>query len=266
MKFKRIILDEELEAKKLLSSSEVLKEITFRQLFIIGKYYFSQGMTTQNVRKKMKEYCFRYNLYNEVLQNSSFEYALKKSKLYSGLKKSDYKISIKKSEFDILKKIPRKYYKLGLFILFVSKIEHYQNFNKGSSKKTRNFLVYSNYSIKEYSMNLGKPISDNEENIIVNELVRNGFMEPIIYGRGGRLTWIISCANFENKDSIFIIDGSLDFNSQVKWYCSRCGNILENKSKRHEFCDNCYREIRKEKDVKRKRKAKKIISAVKDFV
>lgn len=261
MKFKKIILDEELEAQKLLSSSEALKEITFRQLFIIGKYYFSQGMTTQNVRKKMKEYCSRYNLYNDVLQNSSFEYALKKSKLYSGLKKSNYKISITKSEFDILKKIPRKYYKLALYILFVSKIEHYQNFNKRSSKKTRNFLVYSNHSIKEYSMNLGKPISELEECRIGYELSKVGFIEPILYGKMG-FGWVVSCANFENKNSIFIIDGSLDFNSQIKWYCQRCENILENKSKRHEYCSNCYHEIRKEKDIKRKRNTKKTISAV----
>lgn len=260
MKFKRIILDEEIEAQKLLSSSEALKEITFRQLFIIGKYYFSRGMTTQNVRKKMKEYCSRYNLYNEVLQNSSFEYALKKSKLYSGLKKSDYKISITKSEFDILKKIPRKYYRLSLYILFVSKIEHYQNFNKRSNKKTRNFLVYSNHSIKEYYLNLGRAVSDNEENEIVNELTKFGFMEPIIYGRGGRLTWIISCANFENKDSIFIIDGRLEFNLQVKWYCLKCEKIIENNSyNNNKYCGDCYRNMRKEKNSKRKKDKRNVL-------
>jgi len=259
LKFRKIILDEEFEAQKLLSSSEALKEITFRQLFIIGKYYFSQGMTTQNVRKKMREYCSRYNLYNEVLQNSSFEYALKKSKLYSGLKKSNYKISITKSEFEILKKIPRKYYKLGLYILFVSKIEHYQNFNKRSSKKTRNFLVYSNHSIKEYSMNLGKPISEDEENLIGYELSKSGLLEPILYGRRG-FGWIVPGASFQNKDSVFIIDGSLDFNCQIKWYCVNCGVVLDNKSKKHDFCEGCYIQKKKEKDAERKRNSRKFVS------
>lgn len=229
---KKIILDEEKEAERLLSSPT--GEINYNKLSLMAKYLYSKGMNKKNVYSKIIEYCRKSEVFNIIFFEKMISDVVRKSKIYTP-KKSNFKISITKKEVDVIKTLSHRYYKIALYMLFVAKIEKYQSYKKEKKLKTISFRTYLNYDIESAMYSSGFETSKKEIFLIGEKLVDCGFGRPIL----GTYNWEVYCADFDSKDSEFVIDGDLDFDGQIKYYCIKCGNSCV-KSKKHDFCESCY--------------------------
>ena len=138
-------------------------------------------------------------------------------------------------------------------MIFIVKLEKFQNRNK-KDKKPKSFTPYFNYDIKTAYYNISnngkyKSLTIKDEKIILHRLTKLGIIFPT-FNRG----CILLCADFENsKDIAFIIDASRDFGEQIIYYCKSCGNETK-KSKKHDFCKDCYKKNREESEKERLKK------------
>jgi hypothetical protein len=251
-KSKRIILDEKKEAEKILLTNPE-KYITFNILFLLAKYYYSLGLDYKKSKKKIIEYCMKSEYFNLTLRESSIDKALKNAKFYD-LKSFDYKIPITKKEIDKLKLLTHKEYKVALYMLFIAKLDKYQG--KKKNKKVKSFNLYYNHDIKTAYYNVtdeGKErgrhtLSDNDGLKLLYSLKQKGILVPTMWR-----THVILCADLENtKEVEFIIDASKSFNSQIKYYCIKCGKTTE--KNKHDYCDECYGKLRRESKTELQRK------------
>lgn len=241
-KAKRIILDERIEAERILSS-EPEKYITFRTMLLLGKYFYSFGLSNREVKKKLCDYCVKSEGFNFVLRGFTIDKALKKAKMYN-LKSSDYRIPITEKEILKLKVLPHKDYRLALYIIFITKLEHFQKLTNDKVKsKAKSFTPYFNHDLKTafYNFNTvtksnNKGVSAKEELEILHRLCMAKIIEPTY-----RKSLIVKCIDFDNSRNIeFIIDASKDFISQIQYYCMSCGDKVD-KTKKNNYCSNCYR-------------------------
>lgn len=236
-KANRVILDEEKEAENILSSPT--GEIMYDKVFLIGKYFYSKGYSRKKVHLEILKYCEKSELFNVIFSSRMINYVLNKSKSYK-LRKSNFKISITKKEVDVIKSLPHRYYRVALYMLFVAKMEKYQTFKKEKKAKNKSFRTYFNYDLESAMYSSGLPTSKKEIISMGEKLFDCGFGEPIL----GTYKWEIFIADFNSRDSEFVIDGDLDFESQIKYYCLQCGKKTE-KPKKREYCDECYSSYRR---------------------
>lgn len=247
-KGRRIILDERKEVEMILSSPTT--NIDYRKIFMIAKYYYEQGLKKNQVEEKLLEYCNKSDVFNIYFFQDMIERILKKAKEYH-LKRSDQNIAITKKETEILKVLPHKIYRIALYMLFVAKFEKFQNLskNKKTKIKSKGFKTYFNYGIRTalYSVeeikNEQNRFSQKEMVKISKIIANNGIAQPLFLAENE--AWEILIADFESKDVEFVIESNLNFDNQIFYYCLKCGNKCE-KSKRHDYCMYCYKEIRKE--------------------
>ena len=245
VKADKIIIDEEREAKRLLENPEPF--FSFRSLMILAKYYYSLGLQPKDVKKEIQKYLSHIEFYNNEFYEKNIDKLIKKSRLFS-LKRADIKVAITKKEIAILKKLSHRNYKIALYMLFLGKVEKYQHIKKGE-KRARNFKTFLNYNVQSCAYNIGINLTNNQAMKLGHELYLAGVIEPTYVEDG----IVLVCANDDNKNIEFVIDGKEDFLSQIKYYCTKCGNMTE-KFKRHDYCAECYKEdlrIRKLKTIKK---------------
>ena len=236
---KKIILDEEKEAKRLLS--EPPSSTRYRDLLILSKYFINKGFQKNEIKDKLLEYCESSGVYNYIVEGNILDGAIKKSYLYE-FKQTGLKIGITKKECDILKKLSHKDYRIALYILFISKLEKFQKIDR-DKKKPKKFDCYFNHEIGDAVYNCSSSkMSKKAIYDLSNRLYKNGILEPIL-GRNW-VYWKILCADFDGKKFEFILDSSVDFSCQIKYYCITCGKQLSQKSKMRDDCNDCYK-IRK---------------------
>lgn len=231
------------EADKLLKFPP--SEIEYKNIFLVCKLLYSQGMTTKELKKKIFEYARKIPSYNDILHKDMIEKIIIRSKAYS-LKRSDINIAITRNEIQKIKKFPHKIYKIALYILFLSKLEKFQDYNKNDTSKPKKFKTYLNYSIKTVCYNIGINLTDKEFFEMCHELTRLGIIYPTL---NTTESWVVLIADYDDKNIEFIIDANKQFSDQVKYYCINCGNQCE-KSKRHDLCKDCYKiDLRNRKNI-----------------
>lgn len=240
---KRIIIDEEKEALRLLSADKVFFD--YGALRILSKYYFSLGLQPSEVKKQITKYLQKVEFYNETFYEADIDNIIKKARFYK-LKRADLKIAITKKEVDVLKVLNHKDYRVALYMLFLAKAEKYQSIKKGQ-KKTKSFKTFLNHDIKSCAYAVGVSLNSKQTLQLGRRLYLAGVIEPILLEN----TLIITCAS-DDKKIEFVIDGKEDFLSQIKYYCVKCGEVVISKRKYHDLCDNCYKEKVREKDRLRK--------------
>lgn len=251
---KKIVLDEALEAERILSQPPG-KYISMKDMILICAYYYGKGLDTKNVRKKLVSYCSGSDYFNFTIRDKSIDKAITLGKMRV-LKSSDYKIAITKKEVDRIKKLPYLEYKIALYMLFIAKLDKYQKIRK-KEKRAKSFSLYFNYDFKTAYYNVvneknafngnlllaKKGISRDKEIEMVNHLISSGVVSLTL-----TKNFKINFADFENaKNVAFIIDATKPFFSQIKYYCIECGTETI-KNKRHDFCENCFQQdLRKRK-------------------
>ncbi len=253
----RIILDEKLEVEKILSFPTL--NIDYKKIFKIAKYYYEEGLNTRQVEEKILEYCNKSDVFNIYFFRDMIDRILKDAKSYH-LRRSNQNIAITKKEIDVLKKLPHKIYRIALYILFISKFEKYQILSKKKLNNKRGFKTYFNYSLESalYSVQELKGganrLSKKEEIEIGRVLTKAGIIKMIFSIKSA---WEVIISDFESKDVEFAIVSNLDFDSQIKYYCVKCGNECK-KSKKHDFCENCFSEDLRKRKAESVRKTRRL--------
>lgn len=236
-KSKKIIIDEEREALRLLGNRENF--FNYKSIGLLARYFYGLGLDTKNVKKQIIEYLKGVEFYNSAFYDSDVDKIIQKNKLFS-LKRADVRIAITKKESKILKKLCHKDYKIATYILFLGKLEKYQGVKKAKNK-TRGFKTFFNHDIKSCAYNVGVNLTFKEAMLLSHRLYLAGIIEPLYMD-----ACIIPCANYDDKEVEFIVDGKQDFLPQLKYYCTECGSMISEKGKYHEFCGECYqKDLRK---------------------
>lgn len=238
-KGRRIVLDERKEVEKILSSPTL--NIDYRKIFKIAKYYYEEGLKENQVEQKILEYCYKSDVFNIYFFRDMIDKILKDAKSYH-LRKSNQNVAITKKEIDVLKKLPHKIYRIALYILFISKFEKYQILSKKKLNKARGFRTYFNYSLETalYSVQDLKGDANRlskKEEVEIGKILTNSGIIKMVFSI--KPAWEVLISDFESKDVEFAIESNLDFDNQIKYYCIRCGNVCA-KSKKHDFCEDCY--------------------------
>jgi hypothetical protein len=248
-KSKRIVIDEEKEVARILSTTE--KEFSYKSIYLLSKYYYSLGLSKKCVKNNIVEYLNKIEFNNDVFYEDDLEKILTKSKFYP-MKRADLHVGITKSEIDVLKNLSHKDYKVALYILFLGKINKYQSI-KIKETKAKSFKTFLNYNIKTCAYNVGIQLSEKEAFLLGHRLSLAGVIEPTLIED----TCVILCADYSDKKIEFIIDGKEDFLSQIKYHCTSCGK--ETKKNKHDYCDECQSIKNKENNRKRVQKHRKIV-------
>jgi len=242
MKQTSIKYDEEKLALEILSNKSP-KMISARDAGVLCRYYYDLGLDTKKVRKKIYEFYSMHMDINSMVDNSVLDSIIQRNKLLV-LKKSA-NIPITKKEMEVLKKLSHKDYKIAVYILFIVKLEKFQNIKKKDTK-LRSFKYLLWHDIRSCALSVGISLSEQKSKELLHRLYEVGFAEPTLLGDYRRQSPIsIICADSSNGKNIeMVIEGKKDFLSQLKYFCVSCGKQAQ-KSKMHDFCQICYKEKRK---------------------
>lgn len=252
-----IILDETLEAEKILSSPNPV--IDYNKMLVIGKYfYYEKGFSKRDVEEKILEYCSRNETFNIYFFRDMIDRVLRDIKKRS-IKKDGQNVAITKKEISMLKVLPHKIYRIALYMLFISKFEKYQKLSINKIQRPVGFKTYCNYPIETIIYSLEKSRGDfnrfnkEEEKKIAKILLEKEVAKPVFLSRAFEML----IADFESKDVEFVIESIFDFDNQIKYYCLKCGGVCK-KSKKHDFCEGCYQIDLRNRKTEQKRKERSV--------
>jgi hypothetical protein len=238
-----LIYDEKKEAEKLLSNG-FSSFMSYKDLCTLARYFKYIGKNKTQIRKSLIDFCTKYNPeFNEILYRVNIEYAINNAQKY-GLK-LPILISITRSEIEsIMKADGHNKQKILFVMLAFSKYSKYNNtrFDKSLYEKYGdNFYVNdkNTYVLKMAKVNMNKSSRIN----LFFELNKDGFIDPTFSG-----AYKLLYVNEESPVEIVIddMDNLIDFFPLV---CDNCGKKINKKSEKKNFCDECYKEKRRE-DIK----------------
>lgn len=243
-----IIFYEHEHCEKLLEKGT--EKITQRDLNYLAKYWDYHNETQSQIHENLKDFCLKNDKYFNVVQGRTMiRRALSQAKNYH--LRIPIPISITTSEIESIQSLKNYKYEKYLFAMLVSARFFKVHRSKKSPKKNKfdNYL-YSNASMKDIKDLAGVAMTYKEWDILKHELTVSGLISPT---RLGKNCWNIG---FENSDSPIAIEIS-DYKNIISYYqeycgeqmivCSSCGTKTLKKSNRHKYCNNCWKEIRKEK-------------------
>ena len=227
-----IIFDEKKYAEKILEEG-FSRFMSLKDLIILSKYYSYLNNSSIQIKKNLIGFCKKYNPeFNNIIWDWKIDKAISSGKKY-GLR-FEQKVNISKKEIEFIKTL--KNYKLEKILFVMIVVAKFFRRNKNE--------LYINANIGDI-FNLAKIRADRtEKNQMIYKLNTAGYIKATLVG-----SFKIELDNIDNKndnDDYIVVD---DFDNIVSFYpvtCISCGIAIINKSKRHDFCDNCYKDFRKE--------------------
>lgn len=248
-----MIFYEEKHAKKLLESG-FTSFMNYEDLSILAKYFKYIGKNKSQIRKSLVEFCEKHNPYfNEVLSRGKIDGALKSCEKFGLRLAIDVPVTI--SELDIIKNCgDYKRQKILFVMLVISKYFKY-NDTRLTPKKNNNHDndFYVNYKLIDILKMSQINISKVERKDIIYDLEQSHLITTIKNRDGGTSFQI----NFidENSEPSIVVSDMDNIISFYHFYCSRCGKET-NKARRHDLCDDCYKEKRREisRDIMREKR------------
>lgn len=239
-----IIFDEKKYAEKILEEG-FSRFMSLKDLIILSKYFYYLDNSSAQIKKNLINFCKKYNPeFNNIIWDWKLDKAISSSKKY-GLR-FEQKVNINKEEIEFIKKL--KNYKLEKILFVMIVVAKFFRRNEND--------LYINANIGDI-FNLAKIRADRtEKNQMIYKLNTSGYIKATLVG-----TFKIELEDKDKKDDNYIIVD--DFDNIINFYpvtCVSCGIAIINKSKRHDFCDNCYKDFRKEdvrNNVQKHRKSTK---------
>ena len=231
-----IIFDEKTYAEKLLENG-FGKFMSRRDLEILAKYYCWQGIGYSRIEKNLQEFCLKHNPEFNIIKNiGKINGAINVAKREN--LKLPIPIIVTENEINKIKTIEDYRYQKILFVMIViAKFSaHYYN---------KKFYLPNNYYVnitfREITRIAKVNFNRREKGKIIQKLVALGF---IIIPNKGHFKLLYG----DNESATFIeVNDVENIISYFPYFCEKCGKTIDNKSKRHNLCDKCYAENRKEK-------------------
>jgi hypothetical protein len=228
-----IIFDEYQYAESLFKK-EFKGYISWRDLFILAKYYRYLGKSTSQTRKEIERFCeekiFRYN---EYFYDQKIESVLKKSK-YQELK-IPKEVVITKSEIERIRSIKNYRLEKILFILLVI----------GKNGHSNDGKYYVNQNFSSIVPLARVYMSRDERDRVKHYLFEEGFIvcpEPHRFiVKNKKESFKILYVDNKTEEYLKVTD----FSKIISFYkplCEKCGNEVDVLAKRHRLCRKCYLE------------------------
>jgi hypothetical protein len=237
-----MIFYEKDEAERLLKNG-FTSFMSFQDLALLARYFKYLGKNNTQIRKSLIAFCQKYNSdFNEILARNKIENAILNSQKFSLRLKMD--VNITQSELDTIKKNNYKIQRILFILLVIAKYFKYNNTSikqKEPTKYDANFYVSEKFTtiIKMANINVSK----KERHALSLALTKSGLVTPTLVGS--------LQINFvdDNSPVVIVVTDMNNIISFLPFFCANCGKEIEEKAKRHDFCDECYKGKRKE-DIK----------------
>lgn len=246
-------LDENENIDVILSEGFKNDQINFNDLCLLAKYYYwNKGYKKNKIISLVIDFSKEWDKnFNEItdrkLINNAINVAIKINI------KSTKEIVITKSELDSIEIINDfKYQKIAFIILFLSKIKH-----KGDNE---NYYLGRDFDAEIIKLSKVK-ISKKELQFLFRLFREYGLIKSIDPHKDNNFYQVIFA---NNNDEIVLTINSSDENLPIKLYvdysggeilyCSSCGKKILRTGRNHTLCDDCWKEKRRESNLKAIRK------------
>lgn len=243
-----IILDEKAYAESLIKNGSQslypkVKDVTF-----LAKYYYYIGLSTSEVKLKLKEYCFKTDKnFNMVVNGWKIKSAINTAKRYR--LKTIFPIMVTKAEVETIKQWKDYNYQKILFVLIVmAKFSKYSNTRIKSTVKTK---AINNFYANETAIDIFKMarifVRKNKRYDMFYKFHIAGILDFTRHD-----SFKIKCIVENSEPEIVVTDFD---NLVLHWqrFCGepvagcKCGRLFLRRSNRHSMCRQCWKEHRKEK-------------------
>jgi hypothetical protein len=236
-----------------LKEAEWMIENGFRNGFnsfsigIIARYFRYLNLEEKEITEKVFNFCKKYSIYNEILDEPIIIRQINKSKKYKLRVPID--INITENELNKIKELHNYRYEKVLFTMLV--LAKYEKNTNVSNKEIINENYYVNQK-KPTIYRLSHTAKKKNENILYElsqkELVEN--VTNITKYKNSDNTYLIKFTNIKDDSLIKIIITNIEnIINFYPPYCEICGKNLEKKYKTRKMCKDCAKE--KQKEIKR---------------
>ena len=260
MSRKLAVLNESKKVEDLLSFGFTQNSINFSDLSLLAKHFFNLGYDKEKIKEELVKYCKKnYPSFNSVINETLIERAVKSGIRFNLKNPSGINIPVYKREIEKIKNLPINLYKFCFTILVLSRYNKFSSTRRIQVKRKLSGSYYANYNFMDIMRmaGLGKSPKKKEADIMKYELGgKRGLISAHEFDRN---TWKVLFAEDGLNDEISVLVTDIEsIKSFIPFFCVKCGNVFEKKSKR-EHCDNCYPLHRREtirKAVEKTRKNK----------
>jgi hypothetical protein len=239
-----MVFYEEKRAKILLEQG-TQSFVTYEDLSILAKYFKYIGKNKTQIEKSLIEFCEK-NIcnFNEILFRDKIENAINSCDKFGIRLHID--VPITNSELEIVKNCgDYKRQKILFVMLAVAKYFKY-NDTRLTPKKNNNHDddFYVNIKWLDILKMAKVNVSKVGRRDIIYDLEQSELI-TLIKRRNGGVSFQVNFID-ENSESIIIINNMDDIISFYYFNCEKCGNPIKDRAKRHDLCEECYKEHKKE--------------------
>lgn len=247
MTYKRDIWFDELKkAEYIFENGFDAGRVSKREVSLLSKLFFSKGMKTKEVRKRLSEFCHRNSVgFNDVIYRGLLDDAIKNGKKYY-LEQSDI-VPITKKELDIIKSLPTKYSKFLFVMLVFAKYNNVHSVIKRTEENNSSKSYYAYNTIRDILSRARITMSNSDIDDMCKYFLKQGYIDYNISEKKGRNPfeiWKVLFVDAEGESEI-IVGNMDDIISFLPAFCERCGGNI-NRIGRQKYCENCWKEKHRE--------------------
>lgn len=213
-----------------------------QDLSILARYLKHIGKNKSQIKTDLIDFCKRYNPeFNEIIYDKKLRWVINTCDKYK--LRIAMNIVVTEKELETIKII--KNYKLEkiLFVmLVVSKYFKHNRIRIDQSKLKNNENFYVNAKFTDILKQARVNVSKKERNSLLFELNQTNLIESTLNG-----AYKINFVDESSGSKILIddIDKIIDY---FPIFCIKCGKKMEKRARKHDMCEDCYKEYRKNKD------------------
>ena len=233
-----MIFYEKDEAEKILVSG-FTSFMSYSDLSLLAKYFKYLGKNKSQIRKSLIDFCYKYNPeFNEVLSRNSIDNAIKSSQKYFLRLKMD--VGVTEKEISLIKGCgDYKMQKIIFVMLVISKYLKYNNTRihaKSPTPYDKNFYVPMKFT---EILKIAKVNINRSDRIRMLSGLKSSGLISFTYVGSFQIMFVD-----EDSEPFIVVNNMNDIISFYPFYCEVCGKIVKNKAKRHNLCEECYKEKR----------------------
>lgn len=246
MRLNQIITNEKTYANEMLQNCQLGEDIT-KTLFIVAKYYYSEGYELSEVAAKLREYLLRCEPNaNLILWERTIDYISKSARKHKLVEIDS--IVITEKEFEFIKSIDGLWLQKLLFTLLC--------LGKLSCKKNGSDSYWVNFETRDIFSLANITLSNYRQNVLINTLYEQGFIS--YSSRQDNLSLKINFAQPDSEQYYEVCDFRNLGNQYMRligqpyFECKSCGLVVKQNSNHQKYCQACAEKMNRETTYIRK--------------